>query len=180
MTRLSRLCAAALSLGSVSLITPHEFLFDGQVDLVDRKLRSLWANRMVLPNLDALPPNFSARGRHLQGAVLLGAILPKIDFTAAEMQDAAFNDADLREAKFACAESQVLKSTGLSNMPGSITIASTIENLLGKRGSRKLTRTRTSGATWYHQKTQQPPHLFACTASVSSSYGAKLNTFSQQ
>jgi uncharacterized protein YjbI with pentapeptide repeats len=97
---------------SVSLITPHEFLFDGQVDLVDRKLRSLWANRMVLPNLDALPPNFSARGRHLQGAVLLGAILPKIDFTAAEMQDAAFNDADLREAKFACAESQVRLVSG--------------------------------------------------------------------
>ena len=41
-------------------------------------------------------------------------------------------------------------------------------------------RTRINGATWYHQVTQQPPHLSARTARSSSFWLAKLNTFSQQ
>ena len=59
------------------------------------------------------------------------------------------------------AASQVLNNTGLSNMLGSTTKATT--NL----SRRILIRTRIRGATWYHQVTQQPPHLPALTASRS-------------
>jgi len=90
--------------GRLRWIGPHEYLFGGGIDFIARKPTSLWSNRLVLPNLDQPAENFSLRGRHLEGAVLLSASLRKMDFTAAQLQGAVFNDADLQEAKFLCAE----------------------------------------------------------------------------
>jgi uncharacterized protein YjbI with pentapeptide repeats len=93
-------------------------LIVGQVDPAGRKPRSLWSNRLVLPGLDvidhtkfdtdakiaALPETASFRGRHLEGAVLVGARLQKVDFTGAHLEDARLEDADLRDAKLECAQ----------------------------------------------------------------------------
>ena len=88
--------------------TPHQVLVGGDIDLVARKTTSLWSNRLVLPNLEVKPgDNISLRGRHLEGAVLLAAKLPKMDFTAARLEGAVFDDADLSEAKFLCAEGRL-------------------------------------------------------------------------
>jgi uncharacterized protein YjbI with pentapeptide repeats len=92
----------------------HELLINGDVDLVARKPRSLWSNRLVLPGIDvidrakfdteakiaAVTETFSLRGRHLEGAVLIGARLRKVDFTAAQLKGTVLDDADIREAKF--------------------------------------------------------------------------------
>jgi uncharacterized protein YjbI with pentapeptide repeats len=100
----------------------HELLFGGDIDLVTRKPTSLWSNRLVLPRLDisdrakgsgeAIAGAFSLRGRHLEGAVLLSAHLSNVDFTAAHLQGAYLNGADLREAKFECAERIKLDDQG--------------------------------------------------------------------
>jgi uncharacterized protein YjbI with pentapeptide repeats len=101
--------------GWVSL---QELLVAGDVDYVSRRPKSLWSNRLVLPNIDvidharfdnedeiaALPETVSLRGRQLEGAVLLSATLRKADFTGAHLQGAILSDADLREAKFGCGE----------------------------------------------------------------------------
>jgi uncharacterized protein YjbI with pentapeptide repeats len=51
----------------------------------------------------ALPATISLRGRHLEGAVLIGAHLRKADFTGAYLQGAVLYAADLRGATFGCA-----------------------------------------------------------------------------
>jgi uncharacterized protein YjbI with pentapeptide repeats len=90
---------------SIRWRTPHQVLVAGNVDLVARKTTSLWSNRLVLPNFEVKSEdNVSLRGRRLEGAVLLGAKLPKMDFTAARLEGAVLDDADLGEAKFPCAK----------------------------------------------------------------------------
>ncbi len=98
--------------------SPHELLVAGKVDFVARRPKSLWSNRLVLPGIEvidhakldtevkisALPLTVSLRGRHLEGAVLPGAVLRKVDFTGARLTDAVLRNADLREAKFGCDE----------------------------------------------------------------------------
>ena len=65
----------------------HELLVAGEPDLIARKPKSLWSNRLVLPGLDvidrakfdseakiaALPETVSLRARRLEGAMLIGA-----------------------------------------------------------------------------------------------------------
>jgi len=89
----------------------QEMLVAGKVDTATRKPVSLWSNRIVLPGIDvtesktlAAPQLVSMRARHLEGAVLIDAILQKIDFTAAHLEDARLDRADLRGAKFECAQ----------------------------------------------------------------------------
>ena len=96
----------------------HDLLVAGDVDLVARKPRSLWSNWLVLPGVDvidhakfdseekieALRETFSLRGRRLEGAVLIGSGLRKVDFTGARLQGAELEDVDLREASIGCAE----------------------------------------------------------------------------
>jgi uncharacterized protein YjbI with pentapeptide repeats len=96
----------------------RETLVAGGVDAAARKPTSVWSNRLVLPGLDvidrtkvdseekiaALAETASMRARHLEGAVLIGATLRKIDFTAAHLEGADLVDADLRGAKFQCAK----------------------------------------------------------------------------
>jgi uncharacterized protein YjbI with pentapeptide repeats/tetratricopeptide (TPR) repeat protein len=95
----------------------HNLLVAGTVDLASRKPVSIWSNRLVLPNFDAVDrtkfdseakiegarETISLRGRHLEGAVMRGAILRKVDFTAAKLQGADLSGADLRDARFGCA-----------------------------------------------------------------------------
>jgi hypothetical protein len=80
------------------LASLHELLVAGEVDFAARKPKSLWSNRLVLPSFDvidhakfdseakieALPETASFRARHLEGAVLIGATLRKVDFTGAQ------------------------------------------------------------------------------------------------
>jgi uncharacterized protein YjbI with pentapeptide repeats len=89
----------------------------GDVDFASRKPTSLWSNRLVLPGLSvmdeakydtdaklaAVRETYALRGRNLNGAVLIGAMLRKADFTAVNLNNATLDDADLREAKFDCA-----------------------------------------------------------------------------
>src|SRR5258708_205528 len=96
----------------------HELLVAGDVDFGARRAKSLWSNRLMLPDFDVidhtkydseekianLETTVSLRVRHLEGAVLIGAKLRKADFTGAWLQGARLDDADLREAKFDCAD----------------------------------------------------------------------------
>src|SRR5262249_41213397 len=95
--------------GSIHWLSPNKFLLGGEVDLFARKPTSLWSNRLVLPGLDlidhgkfdseakiaAAPETYSLRGRRLEGAVLIGAKLRKVDFSAAKLTGATLNGADL-------------------------------------------------------------------------------------
>lgn len=93
------------------------WLVEGDVDPLDRTLNSVWSNRLVLAGFDivdhvklddsklaAMPIMGSLRGRDLSGAVLIGANLPKVDFTGAILDGADFTSANLQEAKFTCAD----------------------------------------------------------------------------
>jgi len=101
---------------SVGFLPLRKLLVAGEIDYAARKPKSLWSNVLVLPNIDvldhakfdteakiaALPETLSLRGRRLEGAVLLGARLRKVDFTAARLQEAKLSGADLRETNWRC------------------------------------------------------------------------------
>jgi hypothetical protein len=111
----------------------HELLFGGAVDSVAQRPASLWSNRLVLPGIDvvdhmkfdteakmaAAREVFSLRGRRLEGAVLIGAQMPKTDFTAVQLEGATLEGAQLTESKFECAppdrSSGILSSGGDSH-----------------------------------------------------------------
>jgi uncharacterized protein YjbI with pentapeptide repeats len=96
----------------------HDFLVAGDVDLVDRKPRSIWSNRIVLPQFDvidhskfdteskiaAMPVGVSLRARNLRGAVLIGASLRSVDFAGADLRDARLERADLKLVDFTGAD----------------------------------------------------------------------------
>ena len=108
--------------------TLHELLIAGEVDFAARKPKSLWSNRLVLPGFDAIDhtkldteakiaaatETVSLRSRHLEGTVLIGAVLRKVDFAGAYPQGADLTTADLRNANFACA--------GLANSPSGLSV----------------------------------------------------------
>jgi uncharacterized protein YjbI with pentapeptide repeats len=84
-------------------------LVEGEVDPASRRPVSLWSNRLVLPGLDvsSLRPGLvtaSPRNRHLEAAVMIGAILRDVDFTGANLRWANLEKADLRNARFGCAK----------------------------------------------------------------------------
>jgi uncharacterized protein YjbI with pentapeptide repeats len=92
----------------------HSLVFAGDVDPVKRRPTSLWpnSNRLVLPGVDvidhtkfdsdakieAVSSTLPLRGRHLEGAVLCGADLRKVDFTGAWLDGAFLNDAQFKGA----------------------------------------------------------------------------------
>ena len=87
-------------------------LVAGEVNQTSRTPDSWWSNRLVLPGLSVvthlkldgkeklefLSETASLRGRNMDGAVLIGAILPKVDFTGASLQGAALDWATLQGA----------------------------------------------------------------------------------
>jgi uncharacterized protein YjbI with pentapeptide repeats len=102
------------------LISLHEILVAGDVDLRTRKPTSLWSNRLVLPGIDVIDhtkfdteakiidtETLSLRARHLEGAVLFGATLRHVDFAAAKLQGALLGNSDLRSANLACAATRL-------------------------------------------------------------------------
>ncbi len=110
------------------LASPHELLFAGDVDKAKRRPKSPWSNRLVLPGISIIDhtkfdtdakiatrtTTMSLRGRSLEGAVLSGADLRKVDFTGSQLENADLDFADLREAQFGCAGS-VTQCTNLRN-----------------------------------------------------------------
>ena len=104
-----RFVAAVESMGWTSL---HMLVIAGDVNPTTRRPTSLWpnSNRLVLPSLDItdqtkfdseqkvekVSSTASLRGRHLEGAVLSGANLTKVDFTGATLHKTLLNDARLK------------------------------------------------------------------------------------
>jgi uncharacterized protein YjbI with pentapeptide repeats len=88
-----------------------ELLFEGRVDEVTGRPRSLFSNRLVLTDqsfvdsdkLDKVRVSRSFRGRDLSQAVLNRADLRKVDFTGARLNGAQFEEAKLLNAFFNCA-----------------------------------------------------------------------------
>jgi uncharacterized protein YjbI with pentapeptide repeats len=88
------------------------WLVAGRPNELTRRPDSLFSDRLVLPGLDVIdhakydtdakiataPETVSLRGRELQGAVLIGADLRRIDFTRANLQGASLNEANLQDA----------------------------------------------------------------------------------
>ena len=60
---------------------------------------------------------FVARGRDLRGAIFAFANLPKVDFTAAQLQAAIFDGAKLHDSSFACPSRSKDKLTGDTPSP---------------------------------------------------------------
>jgi uncharacterized protein YjbI with pentapeptide repeats len=106
-----RLVALVKSMGWSSLYT---LVIAGDVNPTTRHPTSLWpnSNRLVLPGFDVMDQakfdteqkienvshTASLRGRYLEGAVLCGANLRKVDFTGARLRGALLNDARLQGA----------------------------------------------------------------------------------
>jgi uncharacterized protein YjbI with pentapeptide repeats len=121
--------ALVKSMGWSSLYT---VVIAGGVDPTTRRPTSLWpnSNRIVLPGFDITDQTkfdtdqkiekathtASLRGRHLEGAVLCGALLRKVDFTGAilsgsllnhaQLQGATLDDANFQDAKLKSAALQ--------------------------------------------------------------------------
>jgi uncharacterized protein YjbI with pentapeptide repeats len=95
-------------------------LIAGEVDDTARRPTSLWSNRLVLPGFDvidhakfdteakivAAPEMASLRGRHLEAAMLYGAILRKVDFKGADLRGASLFLAQLQSASLVGAQLQ--------------------------------------------------------------------------
>jgi uncharacterized protein YjbI with pentapeptide repeats len=93
----------------------QELLFEGAVDEVSGRPRSVFSNRLVLTDqsfvvdpekLDKITVSRSFRGRDLRLAVLYGADLRKADFTGAQLQRANLSAAQLQEANLSAAQLQ--------------------------------------------------------------------------
>jgi uncharacterized protein YjbI with pentapeptide repeats len=91
----------------------HDLLFNGDVDDVTRRRKSLFSNTLVLPAFDALkaakiddPKKLDSinrdililRGRHLESAVFSGADLRHVDMAGARLQGASLFVAQLQRA----------------------------------------------------------------------------------
>jgi Pentapeptide repeats (8 copies) len=92
----------------------HDLLFNGKVDGLTRRRKSLFSNTLVLPGFDALDAvkiddlkkldsvkhTLILRGRHLESAVFAaGADLRKVDMAGAQLQGASFFIAQLQGAQ---------------------------------------------------------------------------------
>jgi uncharacterized protein YjbI with pentapeptide repeats len=93
----------------------HNLLFNGDVDDVTRRRKSLFSNTLVLPEFDGLAAagiddpkkldgdgikhSLVLRGRHLKGAVLTHADLRKADLEAAKLEGANLQGAQLQGAR---------------------------------------------------------------------------------
>jgi uncharacterized protein YjbI with pentapeptide repeats len=149
-------------------------LVSGRVDYTDRRLKSIWSNVLVLPDLnfvqiakfdtkaklDMVDVTVSLRGRNLDGAVLIGSKLAKADFRAASLRGAKLDGADLKQANFECVSGGVDEI--LKNNPPVCTIldAASLDNV-DLRGARlrsvslvgaKLTRAQLDGTNLSYAK----------------------------
>jgi len=161
----------------------REWLVAGEVDFATRKPTSWWSNRLVLPGLDAIDhtkldteakiaaatETVSLRARHLEGAVLIGAVLRKADLTAAYLERADLTTADLRDAKLGC-PGLVESRSGLSVslQPGKRTVCTQLQGGL-------ISAARSSGGRHYSARSSRgrisPVRCFRGRRFVTYSYG---------
>jgi uncharacterized protein YjbI with pentapeptide repeats len=99
----------------------QELLFEGDVDRVSGRPRSVFSNRLVLTNqsfvvdpekLDKITVSHFFNGRDLRLAVLNLADLRKADFTGAQLQDASLDRAQLQGARLDQAQLQGARLNG--------------------------------------------------------------------
>jgi uncharacterized protein YjbI with pentapeptide repeats len=102
--------------GVIAWTSLNKLLFVDIDDAVSRKPASLFSGRLILPEIDVIDrakldteekimaarTTLSLRGRRLEGAILTGAVLRKVDFTAAHLRGAFLQFSDLRGAVLAC------------------------------------------------------------------------------
>ena len=114
-------------LGQKDWTSFHELLFNGEVDNVTRRRKSLFSNTLVLPEFDALEAvkiddpkkldfvkqTLTLRGRHLEGAIFYFADLRKADLREAYLQGASLYNAKLQGAWFLPG-----KASGRGSLPG--------------------------------------------------------------
>ncbi len=98
----------------------HDLLFNGDIDNMTRRRKSLFSNTLVLPHFDVLEaakiddPNkldsvkysMVLRGRHLESAVFDNADLRKVDLTDAQLWGARLDSARLQGASLESAQLQ--------------------------------------------------------------------------
>jgi uncharacterized protein YjbI with pentapeptide repeats len=98
----------------------HDLLFNGEVEYVTRRRKSLFSNTLVLPGfdapeaakiddpkkLDSVKQTLTLRGRHLEGAVFDSADLRKADLEGAQLQGASLEFAQLQGASLPQAQLQ--------------------------------------------------------------------------
>jgi hypothetical protein len=103
----------------------HDFLFNGELDRVTRRRKSLFSNTLVLPAFDALeaakiddPKKLDTaehtvvlHGRHLESAVFDRADLRKADLEGAYLEGALLGEARLQDALLNYAHLQGASST---------------------------------------------------------------------
>jgi uncharacterized protein YjbI with pentapeptide repeats len=104
----------------------HDLLFNGKVEYVTRRRKSLFSNTLVLPHFDALeaakiePPKkldgvkqtLVLRSRHLESAVFNSADLRKADLEGAQLQGALLDSAQLQGAYLVVAQLQGASLSG--------------------------------------------------------------------
>jgi uncharacterized protein YjbI with pentapeptide repeats len=122
---------------SMEWISLHTWIIAGDVNPTTRRPTSLWpnSNRIVLPGFDitdqakldtaqkveSVPFTALLRGRHLEGAVLCGADLRKIDLTGARLDGALLGNARLQGALLDTANLQDAKLNHASLQGASLT-----------------------------------------------------------
>jgi hypothetical protein len=98
----------------------HDLLFNGDIDDVTRRRKSLFSNTLVLPHFDALEAakiddpkkvgsvkhSMVLRGRHLESAVFDNADLRKVDLSDAQLWGARLDSAQLQRASLESAQLQ--------------------------------------------------------------------------
>jgi uncharacterized protein YjbI with pentapeptide repeats len=109
----------------------HNLMFNGKVDNVTRRRKSLFSNTLVLAGFDALEAmkiddpkklasvkqSLNLRGRHLEGAIFYFADLRKADLRTAYLQGTSFYGAKLQGTWFWSAQLQGA-DLSLAQLPG--------------------------------------------------------------
>ena len=98
----------------------HDLLFNGDIDNMTRRRKSLFSSTLVLPHfdvleaakiddpkkLDSVKHSMVLRGRHLESAVFDNADLRKVDLTGAQLWGARLDSAQLQGASLESAQLQ--------------------------------------------------------------------------
>ncbi len=95
----------------------HDLLFNGDMDDVTRRRKSLFSNTLVLPkfdalkaakidNLDGVGETLTLKGRHFENAIFNEADLRKANLEGAHLQGASLYQANLQGARFYAADLQ--------------------------------------------------------------------------
>lgn len=101
-------------LASTCLASPHDALFAGRVDEATRRRTSPFSNTLVLPGFNIFEAQkideptkvawkkytIDLRARHLDGAILTAATIPRTDFTGATLRRAMIDFSDLSYSNF--------------------------------------------------------------------------------